>query len=505
MVARARLHTTRRRLLIGFAVLAAAAAGALVYVTIASATVTITAGSATATADQANAGTYVTVSDITIAEGSNGDFGGNVTGTWGTTNVALAAPSGWNFDTTNSLTTANGGLVISGGNLQGATLTYNSATQLTLTLTGSGRNTSDSVKIVGLKVKATATTPLPPDRNITASSVNLISGVSVGVTNFATLTETAGAVSQLAVTAVPGSNVTAATNFSVTVGSQDAYGNTQNVTNTTGVSLAVNTHSGGGSAGTLSGNTGTIAAGGSSAVLSSVQYTKAETITLTAARTSGDSLSTSAASGNVTVVAGAFVKLQILLPGETADPGTASGKTGTVTAQTAGTSFNGVVVKAVDANWNPVSSTDTVGLSSNDPNPTLPANAALSAGTVTFNSLTLRKATSTATITATDISDGTKTADTSSNLTVNAGAFAKLQILLPGETAAPGTASGKTGTPSAQTVGSSFSGVVVNAVDANWNPVSSTHTVGLSSNDPNPTLPANAALSAGTVTFNSLT
>ena len=44
----------------------------------------------------------------------------------------------------------------------------------------------------------------------------------------------------------------------------------------------------------------------------------------------------------------------------------------------------------------------------------------------------------------------------------------KLQVLLPGESAAPGTPSGKTGTPSAQTVSNAFQ-VVVNAVDDDWN------------------------------------
>ena len=80
------------------------------------------------------------------------------------------------------------------------------------------------------------------------------------------------------------------------------------------------------------------------------------------------------------------------------------------------------------------------------------------------------------------------TANTSPATTINAGAFTKLQILLPGETAAPGTASGKTGAPSAQTAGGAFN-VTVNAVDANWNPVTSTDTVGITSTDANATLP----------------
>ena len=45
-----------------------------------------------------------------------------------------------------------------------------------------------------------------------------------------------------------------------------------------------------------------------------------------------------------------------------------------------------------------------------------------------------------------------------------AGPFARLQVLLPGETAAPGTSSGKTGTPNAQTAGIPFY-VTVNACD----------------------------------------
>src|SRR5436309_2068234 len=159
-----------------------------------------------------------------------------------------------------------------------------------------------------------------------------------------------------------------------------------------------------------------------------------------------------------------FTKLQLLVPGETAAPGTASGKTGTPAAQTAGTPFT-VTVNAVDANWNVVSATDTVAITSSDVNATLPVSAALVAGTKTF-SVTLATVGS-RTMTATDATDGTKTANTSPATTVNGGAFAKLQILLPGEVAAPGTASGKTGAPIAQTAGSAFT-VTVNAVDANW-------------------------------------
>src|SRR5205814_1046447 len=149
-------------------------------------------------------------------------------------------------------------------------------------------------------------------------------------------------------------------------------------------------------------------------------------------------------------------------------------------------------VNAVDANWNTISTvTDTVGISTSDLNDTDPANAALVAGSQSF-SVTLKTA-GTRTVTASDISDGTKTSNASPSITVNAGAFVKLQVLVPGETAAPGTATGKTGLPTARTANTAFN-VTINAVDANWNLVSSTHTVATTSSDANALLPANGAL-----------
>ncbi|MEI2420957.1 hypothetical protein V6O07_11850, partial [Arthrospira platensis SPKY2] len=129
----------------------------------------------------------------------------------------------------------------------------------------------------------------------------------------------------------------------------------------------------------------------------------------------------------------------------------------------------------------------------------MPANAALTAGTGSF-SVQLRTA-GLRTVTASNITDNTKTANTSPNITVNPGVFTKLQLLVPGETAAPGTSTGKTDTPNAQTAGTSFN-VTVNAVDAHWNLVNTvTDTVGITSSDANAQLPANAALTAGTGSF----
>src|SRR5947209_17613988 len=110
------------------------------------------------------------------------------------------------------------------------------------------------------------------------------------------------------------------------------------------------------------------------------------------------------------------------------------------------------------------------------------------------------KAAGTRTMTTPDAAR-TLTPNTSSNVTVNVGAVVKLQLLVPGETAAPGTATGKTGTPTGQNVGSAFT-VTVNGVDANWNLINTvTDLVGITSSDSTASLPTNAVLVAGTQTF----
>jgi len=197
----------------------------------------------------------------------------------------------------------------------------------------------------------------------------------------------------------------------------------------------------------------------------------------------------------ITVTAGSFAKLQLLVPGESAVPGTPNGKTGTPNAQTAGAAFN-VTVNAVDANWNLISTNDTVRITSTDANAALPANAALAAGTQTF-SVTLKTAGS-PTLTASNVTHSTITPNTSPGIPVNAAGFVKLQLLVPGESASPGSPTGKTGTPSAQSAFTSFN-VVVNAVDTNWNIVNSaTDLIDITSSDPAATLPADANLVSGT-------
>jgi len=55
-------------------------------------------------------------------------------------------------------------------------------------------------------------------------------------------------------------------------------------------------------------------------------------------------------------------------------------------------------------------------------------------------------------------------------------AYTKLQVLMPGETTAPGTTAGKVGTPINQKAGVGYK-VQINAVDDKWNPAFTTHEV----------------------------
>src|SRR5207249_3295363 len=171
---------------------------------------------------------------------------------------------------------------------------------------------------------------------------------------------------------------------------------------------------------------------------------------------------------------------------------------------------SGIVVNAVDANWNVVSTATTnVTITSSDANATIAddngataGNLTLVAGTRALSSLTFKTA-GTRTVTATD-AGGTLTANTSANVTVSAGAVTKLQILLPGEVAAPGTATSKTAaTPTAQTAGTAIgSAIVVNAVDA-YSHVARTITtnVTITSSDANATIADDNGAAAGNLTL----
>jgi subtilisin-like proprotein convertase family protein len=211
-----------------------------------------------------------------------------------------------------------------------------------------------------------------------------------------------------------GADVVAGTPFSVVLEAQDVNGDPASVVADTVVTLSLHTGTG-----TLGGTlTGTITAGTSSVTISGITYAKAETgVEITATRTSGDILSP-ATSSSFNVVAGAFAHLQVLMPGETNAPGTATGKTGTPSPETVDVPFD-VIVYAVDANWNIISTNDTVHFTSTDPSAILPADAPLSGGTGTFSVTLVTGGTNS--VTVSDVTNPGIGSNTSSPTSVGAG------------------------------------------------------------------------------------
>ncbi|MEX2117372.1 MAG: hypothetical protein WEB37_10830, partial [Bacteroidota bacterium] len=446
-------------------------------------------------------GTYTSLTGPVYEEGGSGNISAGT--------ITLNAPSGFEFDTggtaPNLLIQRIAGVGPDANNINGVTsgstisATLVTPTSITFTIISlSVGGVENSITWQNIRVRPTAGTPLASG-NITKSGTATIAGVT-GATNFGTLTEVAGAFDNLFVT-LPGQTFTEGSGNSGAPSAQTA-GSAFNLVSLTATDQFLNivlTYSGvktvgyTGPGGDATYTTSVNFTNGVSATPLSTTLKRAETTTITASEGSV----TGPASSNLTVNSAAFTKLQLLVPGETASAGTATGKTGTPTSQSAGTSLN-VTVNAVDDYFNLVSSANTIHITATDPYVILPGDAALSGGTQTF-SLTFRTAGSW-TITAENVTDPTKTSSTSPAITVNPGAFTKMQILVPGESADPGSATGKTGTPAGQAVGAPIS-VTVNAVDANWNLVSSTHTVGITSSDGAAGLPANAALVGGTRDF----
>ena len=76
----------------------------------------------------------------------------------------------------------------------------------------------------------------------------------------------------------------------------------------------------------------------------------------------------------------------------------------------------------------------------------------------------------------------------------------QLQVLLPGESNAPNTPTGKTGTPAPQTLYNTFD-LTINRCDATWHIVPSSDTVAITSTDTVAALPPDTALVNGTATI----
>jgi hypothetical protein len=200
-------------------------------------------------------------------------------------------------------------------------------------------------------------------------------------------------------------------------------------------------------------------------------------------------------SNSFVVSAGPFSGLQILLPGESAAGGTATGKIGTPTGQSAGNPFT-ITLRAVDSYWNLVSGvTDTVALGSTDTFAAMPADTTLANGQ-RLVSVNLHR-TGPQVIWISDAQNPGIQPDTSAAVNITGGSFARVLILAPGESPAPGTVSGRTGTATDQSINYAFT-VTALATDQWWNPITGvSDVVHLASDDPQATLSPDTPLSNG--------
>lgn len=226
------------------------------------------------------------------------------------------------------------------------------------------------------------------------------------------------------------------------------------------------------------------------------------TFTLKSTTTSGTAnvtATTSGISGNangslsVNIVPGPLSKLVAILPGETFSKTSGTGKTGTPSAHTAGSAYT-IKVYAVDINYNIITTcTDNVKLeSSQEFSQTVPAQQAFpgngSTDRIEF-SVTEYISQSNIHLTITDLTNSAMNT-VSSNYNVVSATAKKLQIILPGETAYPGSVTGKTGTALNQRSGIPFY-IYINLVDQYFNKVTGrTDLVSLSSNGAGAVLPS---------------
>ena len=200
-------------------------------------------------------------------------------------------------------------------------------------------------------------------------------------------------------------------------------------------------------------------------------------------------------SNNFVVNPGPLYGLQVLLPGESARGGTATGKTGTPTTQSAGNPFT-MTVRAVDQYWNLVSGVnDRIVLTSTDVFAWMPSDTVLVNGQCLIPTRLHKSGYQT--ITARDSTNALIQPNTSSQVLVVGGTFARVLVLAPGEINAPGTATGRAGTATDQSINYAFT-VTILATDQWWNPVGGvTDVVHLTSGDPLAQLPPDQAMVDG--------
>ena len=201
-------------------------------------------------------------------------------------------------------------------------------------------------------------------------------------------------------------------------------------------------------------------------------------------------------SNNFEVQPGPYTGLQVLLAGQSPRGGTDDGVEGTPTDQNAGSTFS-ITVRAVDDFWNRVPGVNnSVSLSSTDAFAGIPSDTALVNGELIMPA-TLYKI-GQQTITASDAGGGISP-HTSDPVMIHPGPYSRIVLIAPGEAVAPGTAEGRTGAPTDQSINYAFT-VSVFATDAWWNPVGGvTDVIRITSGDPLAELPADTPMLDGRV------
>lgn len=202
-------------------------------------------------------------------------------------------------------------------------------------------------------------------------------------------------------------------------------------------------------------------------------------------------------SNNFQVLPASYAKLQVLLAGQTARGGTPSGFSGSPTDQNAGSPFN-ITVRAVDEFWNRVPGVGSrISLSSSDEFAGIPSDTVLNNGELMFSGVLYKSGVQT--ISAADLDSTGIDGHTSSPVTVLPGPYSRILLIAPGEHVAPGTAQGRAGTATDQSINFSFV-VTVYATDGWWNPVGGvSDVVHITSNDPLAELPPDTPMSNGEV------
>jgi hypothetical protein len=208
-------------------------------------------------------------------------------------------------------------------------------------------------------------------------------------------------------------------------------------------------------------------------------------------------------SPKIVVNPGPPVKLLAIVPNETYNPGSATGKTGSVVPQQAGVPFT-ITVYITDSRWNLVTSTAAlVKVETEDPYDVEPSPKSTTNGIATFDIEFRRGVGEQYRITVSTAAGNELQKYVTPAIQSNPGSATKLQILVPGETAVPGKwdTYGKIGTPRPWYAGE-LESVVVNVVDKYWNPVPTVNTtVKLSATDPFYEPPSDAPTTNGTVTI----